>query len=298
MLVTNLINRMLMNEAEFDGAAGGSAVASTSSESESLSPDAQVFEALADEFDNEDLESPEPAPTESKPVVPATPVAQPATPVAPTTPTPAATPTPPVSAVQEVPQQTPVVQSPTQSVPQAPSRDQAVASIAQQLAITNEDDIIALRTEPEKVIPKLLANLFYDIHATLSRQWQESLPNALQEVSTKAKADLESENSFFGRWPGLADHKQLVVDTAKLYRKMNPQADVQTAIAEIGALAMLKAKIPFDTVTGKPITPAAQPTNQHFKPVGTGSSGVNTNLAADNPWETLAAEFENEDRTE
>src|SRR6478736_5880733 len=273
MLVNKLINLMLMNEVEADGAAGGSAAPVVDTGSEDLSPDAQVFEALADEFENEDEESLEAASTEV-PVVPAAPAAtQPVVP-------------------------TPTVATPAPAVQQAPSRDQAVASIAQQLAITNEDDIMQLRTEPEKVIPKLLANLFYDIHGTLTRQFQESLPNMLQSVSQRAQADLQAEQAFYEQWPALKEHNKLVLDTAKLYMKMNPTADKTVAMQEIGAMAMLKAKIPFDTVTGKPIVASAAPVNQPFRPTSTGGAGANTNASNQSPWEKMLEEFEQEDNAE
>lgn len=277
----------LNEEAEAGSPAGGALPVE-----ESLDTDAEVFEALAEEFLSEEdepvvVETPAEVPPVAE--VPPPPVVTP--PAAATTPAVSEPAKPDASAVPPVASPTPEPQTIVQ-----PRREDVVSQLASSMAITNEDDIELLRTEPEKVIPKLMANLFYDMHATVMRQVSETLPNMLQDVQTRVASVREAEDAFYGQWPLLKDHADTVLSIGKIYRQMNPNADKATAIREIGAMAMVQAKIPFDVTTGKAIETATQPSaaSQAFRPVVT--SGVTPAPSAPtDEWSGLVEEFLRED---
>lgn len=282
----------LMDEAESGSPAGGAVVETNPVVDEPLDADAELFESLADEFEEEDGNGD----GETAPVVETPPVAEVTPPpvevpavVAPVAviPEPAK---PDASAPTTVESPAPVAQTYVQ-----PNRDEVVAELSTHMAITNEDDIELLRTEPEKAIPKIMAGMFFDIHATVMRQVSDSLPNMLQSIQSRVVETREAEDAFFSSWPLLKDHQAAVLSIGRVYRQANPNADKETAIREIGAMAMVQAKIPFDFATGKAIAPAATPPTPAFRPVVTSGVTSSPSSAPADTWSQLVEEFSRED---
>jgi hypothetical protein len=285
-------NLVLCEEAE--AATGGGALPADDS---GLEDNSAVFEEIATmAFDEEDDFS---EPVVEVPPVAEVPVVPAVAPVAPVVPAvapvvsevPAAVPPVPAQEVQPVaPAVSPAVVAPSQT------REQTVSALEQAMPALTEDEIVALRNEPEKVLPKMLANMFYDMHGAIMQAVQASMPNMLQEVQTRASSVQAAEAEFHTAWPLLKDKGDLVLRIGRAYKAANPGADRATMIREIGAMAMVQAQIPFDVVTGKAITPAAPVGNQPFRPTVTSSaSSAASQLSSDNPYEQMAELFLRED---
>jgi hypothetical protein len=290
----------LMNEADDDGAASGGGLDD---------PTTAVFESIAGELldeGDEDVsdvggeETPAvvdtPAATDAKPASVVTPAVETPAPVPAATPTPAPAQTPAPSTTES--NQT---QEPSPSPAPAPvqvTREESVGKIAEMLAIKSEDDIELLRTEPEKVLPKLMAGLFYDMHATIMRQVQEQMPQYIQHHDTRAVQVKQAADEFYQAWPALKEHSAIVNVVAKVYKGLNGNVDRATAIKEIGAMAMIKAKIPFDWESGAATPPAAvAPAPKPVAPGGIGGSGSPA-AQPNNPFELLAEELLIDDSVE
>lgn len=141
---------------------------------------------------------------------------------------------------------------PTQGVQQAAQQQQPQTSpeewlkqyhahLQSQYAI-NEDDAAALVTQPEAVLPRLAAN----IHLSLMREFQQQIaqamqnvPNLVQAQNARFEAEQRAKQEFYGEWPGLEQHHDLVIRNASLIRQANPNATRQQIIEMTGVMTAM-----------------------------------------------------------
>jgi hypothetical protein len=107
----------------------------------------------------------------------------------------------------------------------------------------SEEDAEKVQTEPELVLPKLLANMHLNLQRTLLEGMQQVLPQVMGQTSAVQAREAEAKKVFYGEWPELAQHHAKVVEIGKMYRQLNPKATPDEAIQAIGLMAMQTLKI-------------------------------------------------------
>ena len=115
-------------------------------------------------------------------------------------------------------------------------RQQALTGLAQRYQLS-EEDATALQVEPEKVLPKLAANLHAAIYEQVLQRVYAEAP-ALIERNLRAQEDTRrAEEAFYAKWGNLRQHEAEVQRVAVMWRQMYPQATLEQAIDGIVAAA-------------------------------------------------------------
>lgn len=159
----------------------------------------------------------------------------------------------------------------------------------------SEDEVVALQTEPEKVLPKMAAKLFMDVQEAAVRSVVQMLPQIVGRVNQTQSRDAQASQVFVAANPDLADKKYHadIMDAARTFRKRNPKATPQEAIKKIGqmvrAMHGLEAPVP-GTPAPAPAPaarrPAAPPTPH--KPAAAGAAPARAPAPkGDNVWANL-----------
>lgn len=273
------------------------------------------FDDLTASFSSDDkpVEQSEEAPpapvvTEAKPQEP-TPAQPPAAPSAPVVAAPVEQPKPtePVQApVAPAVAQPPVIPQTTPQPQTAPApaaqpevtdevlvglRKAAVEQLEQTYRLSPEDTT-AFLVEPDKVVPKLMAEAHTRIFETVMKSVVDQLPNVVRMLSERDKAVTKARGDFFSRWPQLEPFEQELVPLLQTYRAQNPAASAQTTIEQVGAMMMyMKGIAPTDV-----IPPAAPP--RPFQPAAPGAAPAAMtppSRTPPNPFAQMADQFRQED---
>jgi hypothetical protein len=258
-----------------------------------------------EEVGEEVTPEPEPAAVEPEPEV--TPPAEPTTPE----PEVQEEPTPPVeeAAAPIAEEQVPPPEEPQQSGPTAEElaqmRVQAQKQLEQAFELSKEDKE-ALEVDPgtaiPELVPKLGAQLYLDIHDSIMQSVQQLLPQAVNFTLAQERQRTEGEQVFFGKWPELRPHRDLVSRIGQSYMQMNPTANREDFLREVGAQAWVAARLPVEKLIEKgqqemaaqqeapPVTPSVNiPANP-----GSARPPAQAPAGPSNPFEQLAEEFLND----
>ena len=272
-------------------------------------PDDVEGEGEATPAESEVTPAPTPTPAPA-PVAPATPATtqpqQPVVPpvVPPTEPVvPPVAPTPAPVTPEVVPQQTPPEPAPA-PVDMVAQRAKYVETLEQSYQLSDEE-AIAATAEPEKVLPKLAATLHARVVEETVNMIFSNLPQFVNQVIETTSNNRAVEDKFFGQWPALKEAKndpvksQQILNTIKVWRSMNPKADLDTTIREAGIHAMISLRLPIDgaLLNGGQATPTPAPAPAYTPAApGAGSTGGLPIPKSTNPYEILAEEFIEDDR--
>lgn len=235
---------------------------------------------------------------------PAAPAAVPAAPPAPAaaTPAPAVAPAPVAPSSPEPgkpaePAPAPVTPTPVQA-PQPPEpatpalTTEQLAELHKQARTRLEEayklpaDIAAqMETEPEVVMPRLMADVHLRVQAQILDQLQQALPHLFNTLSSVQVRENAAKEQFFAEWPGLRPYEQQVLQTGAFFRAANKDADAVTAVERIGQLTAVSLGLDPGTVRkaagaapGAP-TPTPAPAGAPRRPAGSGPSGAPTPAA-------------------
>lgn len=160
----------------------------------------------------------------------------------------------------------------------------------------SDEDKDLLLTEPDKVLPRLLARSYLDMYDSLMAGMTQQMPQQVTQLMETQKATQKAESAFFEKWPQLKsaaaespEKAQILQRTVQAYRQLNPNAPLEQAITESGAMAMVALKIPLDV--DKPAEPEV--VEKPFTPATPGGGGAQTPSAPKelNPYEQLAQEL-------
>lgn len=138
----------------------------------------------------------------------------------------------------------------------AQQREQWLSTLEQAYTPTQED-IELLQNEPEKALPKALAQ----VHVRAAEETsQYVLGQVHQMVGAAVKQQLEmvrNEAQFYRAWPQLRNpaYAQTVSTVGYAFRQMNPQATPEQFIQQVGAQASVALGLPIGQTQ-----PAARPT--------------------------------------
>jgi hypothetical protein len=267
------------------------------------------WESLSDqqpgEDDGEETGTPGATPGDQPPapVAPASP-STPAAPAAPATP-PSPAPVPPVAAPAVVPG-TPPAPAPTPApatpAPAQPTQEQLAeqAKVFREHAITNltkqyeselsDEDKQQLLTDPEKVIPRLLAKATFDGIQIAQQLTHQSIMRDLPAVQHHQSAVRAAEESFFKAHPDLAkpEYNKVLVRMAQTARELNPNGTQEQVSAAAASLARTSLGLP--TPGAPAATPAPAVPARPFSPAsGSGASpGRTSSVNKANEWAELA----------
>ena len=167
--------------------------------------------------------------------------------------TPKPTATPPVQATEQTATPGTEQRTPQEPAPKTPEElradfEAAQSSLLQSLEQTyalSEDDVNAMITEPETVLPKLLARVHTNVLANMAQGMVQQLPLMIHQVTQQQQAITEYNRAFYSKWEALRGHEDVVNRFSQLYQQLNPGATMEQAISEIGAQVMVALRKPI-----------------------------------------------------
>lgn len=231
------------------------------------------------------------------------------------TPPPAAAPTatPPQGVQAQQPTQAPATQqASSQQAPQTTEegdgftqldtlieqqRPKVIEALAQQSYQLTEDELNGLQEDPGRTVPKLLARAHVNAVQGVLRHVAQQLPSMLAGMLQLREQNKQREDTFWNAWPQLdrQKHEQQVTQVARVFRQINPTADMNTFVQHVGAQVMLMNGLHR---AAAPVQPqATQPRPAPFVPAGAGHGGVPNPAAMKQPegWEVIASMMQQED---
>ena len=136
----------------------------------------------------------------------------------------------------------------------------------------SEEDVLVLRSEPEKILPRFAAAATYASVRQAIAYVVNNLPSMIDEVMTQKATRTEAEDTFWKSNPVLdrAKHRQDLIHFGKAYRDANPTVSMEQFIKEVGIMVAAKNNL-LAAAAPKPApvpVPAPAPA-----PVGTSAQG-------------------------
>lgn len=115
----------------------------------------------------------------------------------------------------------------------------------------DKDDVREIQANPEETIPKILPKLAARLHMTIQQQMAEGLkqhlPAMMDQYTQSKQQSAQAVDKFYERWPQLrGQDQQTVAKFARAYREAHPKATQQELIENVGSMAMVALKIPFE----------------------------------------------------
>lgn len=158
----------------------------------------------------------------------------------------------------------------------------------QYAASLSEDDVASLQTEPEKVLPRLAAQIRMDtMKATISAMGH-LMPQLLNANQQSVNLENQARDAFFGANDDLKDIPiDKIVKAGQAYRQLNPDIKDPNEVIE-GVGNMVRAMMKREK---KPAAAPAPGQKKGYKPAGNGSSQVPAapgQKADTNVWSDLA----------
>lgn len=218
-------------------------------------------------------------------IAPPAPVASPSVPVVPAAPVPAAgaEPTvPPQTQAEPAPVQPAPAQSPEQPVDLGALRENYRQLLTQDYAISPED-ALRLQTEPEQVLPALAAKVHLQVLDAISAQLPNRVGNIVTQIIEGQKRESEAQESFFGAFPDLKNHRDAVLRVGMMYRAANPTAPKEAAIKAIGDF--VRQSLGLSVPSAAPPQASVQQANV-FTPAQSAGGG-NTPVAGLSLWDEM-----------
>jgi hypothetical protein len=169
-------------------------------------------------------------------------------------------------------------------------RNNTIGEIAKSYIISDADADL-LTTEPNKVLPQLIARLQVETFENIYRAIINEVPRIVLNVAQQARAADSFSNRFLSAWPNLAKQEYLpkVQQYLQLYHQMNPRATEEDLIKEAGAQVSFMLKVPPPIPTPVASAPPVRPPVPALPGAAARTAPV---PATANPFEALTREFE------
>lgn len=176
-----------------------------------------------------------------------------------------------------------------------------IAEASKQYELTDEQ-AIQLATEPNKVLPRLAAqlqaNILQQTVQTMTQMMQQFLPQYLEHFTSVRETTNKAEESFFSKWSELREHKDRVMEVGRIYRQMKPQATADDFIRDVGIQVWMGVGLPVEKLAAK-LSPTSRPapvpaptqTQQIFSPANPGGRTAPVAAKPSNPFELLTTEY-------
>lgn len=190
----------------------------------------------------------------------------------------------------------PVVPPVVPPIPPIPPIDPAIEEARylgefEKLYAISEDDAAALQTEPELVLPKLAAKMHLSITRDVMAGLTSQLPVMMQHMSQATAAEQNARQLFYQTNPDLnkPEYEQAIFEFGALFRKVNPNADAETAVRRIGDMTRQAFGL-NNSQPGNATTPAVpQPAPVKIVPFSPARGGGNGAAAKPlSEWEKIA----------
>lgn len=156
----------------------------------------------------------------------------------------------------------------------------------------SEAEAEALATEPEVVLPKMLAKQHLRMTKSILASVQGILPQMMQATTQSASVETAAREQFFSVNKDLAkpEYQDAILQIGKMYRQVNPKATAEVAVKTIGEMVRISLGLPAIAtgatevvVPSAPAVPVARP----FTPARGGSGSPAP--ATPSVWEELAS---------
>jgi hypothetical protein len=131
------------------------------------------------------------------------------------------------------------------------------------------EDIEALNSDFVGALPKMLARTVVKVQQQQLMMFAKLVPQILNRYNTDLKKHTANEDKFYQRWPGLSreQHGELINRYAAVYRQMNPQANLEQMIEQLGPMLYMAARV--TPPVGQPaVAPQRVQTNGASPPAG------------------------------
>lgn len=165
--------------------------------------------------------------------------------------------------------------------------------------VLSEEQADLLVTDPNKVVPQLLAQMHMNVLSHALRMVQESLPQQFTQHTERALAEQKLNDQFSAAFPDLSlsdkEVNQAVTQAVALVKTQMPKATMEEKIQRVGALtrALLGKPAPTAQAVQQPVSRPAAP--QPVSPSRTAPASRSSTAPAKDQWAGLIDEFTRED---
>lgn len=193
----------------------------------------------------------------------------------------------------------------TEEVPAARTPEQEAQVLGQlqdalsKQYVLSEEQADLLVTDPNKVVPQLLAQMHMNVLSHALRIVQESLPQQFTQHTERALAEQKLNDQFSTEFPDLSlsdkEVNQAVTQAVALVKTQMPKATMEEKIQRVGALtrALLGKPAPTAQAVQQPVSRPAAP--QPVSPSRTAPASRSSTAPAKDQWAGLIDEFTRED---
>ena len=193
----------------------------------------------------------------------------------------------------------------TEEVPAARTPEQEAQVLGQLQEVLSKQYVLSeeqadlLVTDPNKVVPQLLAQMHMNVLSHALRMVQESLPQQFTQHTERALAEQKLNDQFSAAFPDLSlsdkEVNQAVTQAVALVKTQMPKATMEEKIQRVGALtrALLGKPAPTAQAVQQPVSRPAAP--QPVSPSRTAPASRSSTAPAKDQWAGLIDEFTRED---
>jgi hypothetical protein len=179
------------------------------------------------------------------------------------------------------------------------SREAAVNEVQNKYLMTEEekDEFIL---NPDKILPKLAANLYVDVFESVLGAVNEMLPGRVQQLNGISLEAAQKTEQFYDAWPDLKTVKgqEQIMRIGQVYRSLNRDATSEEFIRDVGTQASVALGIPIPGITA--LASVEETPAPAFKPGGPGGAAIpvaSDPRESDNQFEVLNAEWDDDDKS-
>jgi len=160
-------------------------------------------------------------------------------------------------------------------------RDGLITHWANNFFQMSQEEVDALATNPETVLPQLLAKGLYYALSSIPAQIKHFVPNLVNSTVENTAKYERSANEFYDSWPGLRGHETATVRAIQMLVAQNPQITRADAIRMSGNIVCQMLGVDPNSVAGQRArggggrrAPGQVVSNGAYVPAGASSAGT------------------------
>lgn len=132
-------------------------------------------------------------------------------------------------------------------------RRQAVDQLAKSYEF-DEETARELSISPEKVLPKLAAELQMRAYESVTNAVMRNIPALVTRIMQDTKTSAEMEEAFYAKWPQLKGYETQTLQMAQMWKQLNPNATPEKAAEEIGRATLAALGLAMTPISDQPPT--------------------------------------------
>jgi len=183
-------------------------------------------------------------------------------------------------------------------VPFAELRNREITRLESIYAL-NAEDAASILTQPEVVVPKMLANLHVQVCDSIISAIMSRIPETVEMTMQQGRAARDAEDDFHKAWPMLKDakYRETVGRCIQAYRAVNPRASREETIRASGLNALITLRIPIpQELLAQPAPQPSMPAASFQPAAPAGGGALPIPAKTNNPFVLLNEEFDKEER--